>query len=55
MGSLFLAALVGLAVAAIFGCITKHINESRGRDGGFWWAFFLGVIGIIIVAVRPKE
>ena len=23
--------------------------------GGFWWGFFLGVIGIIIVAVRPDE
>ena len=44
-----------LVVAVIFGLVTKSINENRGRQGGFWWGFFLGVIGIIVVAVRPKE
>ena len=24
-------------------------------EGGFWWGFWLGIIGIIIVAVRPNE
>lgn len=24
-------------------------------EGGFWWGFFLGIIGIIIVAVRPND
>ena len=48
--------LIGyLIVAIIFGFVTKAINNSRGREGGFWWGFFLGVIGIIDVAVRPKE
>lgn len=47
--------IAALVVMVIFGCISKKINNSRGRDGGFWWGFFLGVIGIVIVAVRPKE
>ena len=44
-----------LVTALIFGFVTKAINNSRWREGGFWWGFFLGVIGIIIVAVRPNE
>ena len=44
--------IVTLIEACIFGAITKAINENKGYDGGFWWGFFLGVIGIIVVAVR---
>ena len=47
--------IVMLAVACGFGYATKRINENRGRQGGFWWGFFLGVIGILIVALRPKD
>lgn len=38
----FLYVLVVLIVYCIFGAITKHINESKGYDGGFAWGFFLG-------------
>jgi len=41
---------LGLAIA--YGVISKKINESKGRKGGFAWGFFLGVIGIIVVACR---
>ena len=44
--------IVGLIGACIFGAITKAINEQKGHEGGFWWGFFLGVTGIIIVALR---
>ena len=44
-----------LIVQVVFGIITKTINNNRGKEGGFRWGFFLGVIGIIVVAVRPKE
>ena len=55
-GAYAAAYLIGwLIVACIFGAVTKAINSNRGKDGGFWWGFFLGVIGIIVVAVRPKE
>lgn len=44
-----------LIFAIIFGFIAKHISSGRGMEGGFWWGFFLGIIGIIVVAVRPKD
>jgi len=47
---------IGLLISCIvFGCITRAINSSKGREGGFWWGFFLGVIGIIVVACRRSE
>ncbi len=42
-------------LAVVFGIITKSINEKKGYEGGFAWGFFLGVIGIIIVAVRQPR
>ena len=45
--------VISLISGVIFGCITKSINEKKGRDGGFAWGFWLGVIGIIVVACRP--
>ena len=44
-----------LIIAVIFGAVSKVITSNRGMKGGFWWGFFLGVIGIIVVAVRPKD
>ena len=37
----------------IMGLITRSINKNKNYDGGFAWGFFLGIIGIIVVAVRP--
>lgn len=45
----------GLVVAIVFGLITKHINESKGYQGGFAWGFWLSVIGIIVVACKPDN
>lgn len=41
-----------IVVGTICGFVTKSINESKGYYGGFAWGFFLGVIGIIVVACR---
>lgn len=49
MGYFILCLIVGI----ICGFITKSMNESKGYDGGFAWGFFLAIIGIIVVAVRP--
>lgn len=46
----------GLVVwAIIWGCITKAVSSSKGYDGGFAWGFFLGLIGLIVVACKPDN
>ena len=48
--------LIGLLVwRIILGLVSRRVSKNRGRKGGFWWGFFLGFIGIIVEAVRPKE
>ena len=51
----FTGIIIALIYGLVCGFVSKSINNNRGRDGGFWWGFFLGVIGIIVVAVRPKD
>ncbi len=46
---------IGLLIhCVIFGVITRAIAQAKGYDGGFAWGFFLGAIGIVVVAVRPS-
>lgn len=47
--------LLAITIRMIFGSITDKMNKEKGYDSGFWWGFFLGVIGIIVVAVRPYK
>ena len=58
-GSILLAVLilliVSLLVHIVMGLISRRVTHNRGRRGGFWWGFCLGVVGIIVAAVRPKE
>ena len=51
----FASLIIIIVISVICGLISKSISNSRGREGGFWWGFLLWVIGIIVVAVRPKE
>ena len=44
-----------IVVAVIFGIISRKINEDKGYYGGFAWGFFLGIIGIIVVACRSDN
>ena len=51
--------LIGTIVGSIIGIvicgfICKTINERKGYQGGFAWGF-LGVIGIVVVAVRQDN
>ena len=34
--------------------LAKYINEKKGYSNGFAWGAWLGIIGIIIVACKPK-
>ena len=45
----------GIIISLIFGFITKYMNESKGYEGGFWWGFFLDIIGVIVVACKPQN
>ena len=48
--------LIGLLIwRIILGLVSRRVMKNRGCKGGFWWGFFLGFIGIIVEAVRPKE
>ena len=42
-------------IPIICGLISRGISKGRGMHGGFWWGFFLLIIGIIVVAVRPND
>ena len=47
--------IVGIIVDIICGAITYSMNESKGYEtNGFWWGFWLGLIGVIIVACKPQ-
>jgi len=46
--------IFALIQLAVMGFITRKINRSKGYDGGFAWGFFLGWIGIIVVATRKS-
>ncbi len=48
-----MAYVIGWLISAlIFGFIAKAIASGKGQEGGFWWGFFLGIIGLIVVAVK---
>lgn len=42
-----------LVSGIIFGFVSKTINENKGYEGGFAWGFFLGILGVIVVACKP--
>ena len=47
--------VIGLLIYMIvFGFITKYVAESKGYEGGFWWGFCLGLIGLLVVGFRPN-
>ncbi len=42
-----------LAFRCILGAISHRVMRNRNREGGFWWGFFLGILGIVVEALRP--
>lgn len=38
----------------VFGAITRYVANTKGYDGGFWWGFFLGIVGLLVVGFRPN-
>jgi len=41
-----------LIIAVVLGFVTRSMGQEKGRSGSFWWGFFLGIIGIIVVAMQ---
>ncbi len=37
----------------IWGFVAHFIDKSKGYEKGFFWGFFLGLIGLIVVCARP--
>lgn len=52
LGIYLISLIISLVISCVFGLITKAINENKGYYGGFAWGFFLGWIGILVVALR---
>ena len=44
-----------LLVALVFGFITQSMGTGKGVKNCFWWGFFLGIIGVIVVAVKKDQ
>ena len=47
--------ILSLGLAAGFGVLTLNINRKKHYSCGFWWGFLLGILGVIIVAVRSSQ
>ncbi len=45
--------VIYLGCGLVFGCITQAMSEEKGYETGFAWGFWLGIIGIIVVACKP--
>ena len=48
---IFVAIIQGL----IWGFVAQVVSENKGYEDGFFWFFFLGIIGIIVVACKPDN
>jgi len=47
-----------LVVCCVHGYAASHIAASKGYDGfeeGFWWGFFLGISGLLVVGFKPDK
>lgn len=51
-GIIVVSILSALFGGFIMGIISKTINENKGYVGGFAWGFWLGILGIIVVACK---
>lgn len=47
--------ILSIIIRSVLGFISQTINENKGYEGGFWWGFLLGTIGIIVVALKEEH
>jgi len=49
-----LGIIIGTFISAIIcGALSASLHDKKGYGGGFWWGFFLGIIGLIYSAGLP--
>ena len=54
-GYLVVMAIVGIVVSCIWGAVTYYVQDNKGySENGFWWGFFLGWIGLVVVLCKPN-
>ncbi|MDE6672170.1 MAG: SHOCT domain-containing protein [Ruminococcus sp.] len=54
----FILYLIGSLIGGvIWGLIAQKIYNNKGYDdySGFWWGFWLSIIGLIVVACKPEN
>lgn len=49
---MFMAIIIYLIGGLIFGSAARRVSEYRAEPDGFWWGFWLGGIGLLIVIFR---
>lgn len=49
------AIIIYLLHGALFGHAARRVSEYRGESDGFWWGFWLGCLGLLIVIFRSSR
>lgn len=49
---MLLAIILYLLHALLFGYAARRVAEYRNQPDGFWWGFWLGALGLLIVVFR---
>ena len=52
---MLMAIIIWLLHAALFGCAARRVSEYRNLPDGFWWGFWLGVPGLLIVIFKTAD
>lgn len=54
MESVILSFVISIIIRCLWGAASYAINSNKGYyNNGFWWGFWLGLIGVIVVLCKP--
>lgn len=46
---------VWFVFATLFGIITNHVAKTKGYENGFFWGYWLGIVGLLVVGLRGDK
>ena len=52
---MLVAIIFYLLHAVLFGYAARRVTEYRSQPDGFWWGFWLGGLGLLVVIFRSNE